>query len=347
MTSSIAPKLSVLLPVRDAATTIGVAVRSVLRSRGVRFGDDVELLVLDHASSDGTSAVLARLAGRPGVRVEAMPAEWSLPQVLEAGRKRCRAPLIARMDADDVMHPDRLASDLQWLLDRPGVDVVCCRTKIVARRDASHGLTAYVAWQNGVMSAEDHARELWVEQPLCHPAATFRARAVDDVGGYRDGAFAEDYDLFMRLASRGARIEKRPAVHHGWREHTGMSTRSDPRYHRDGFAHVKATAMIERFHVDKRPVFIAGGGKEGGRIGRVLLALGVQPYAYFDVAEKRVGRVRHGAPVIDSADLGAQKRAHPTAFCIGAVGTSGARGVVRGALTTAGFSEGHDFVMVA
>jgi hypothetical protein len=337
-------KLSVLLPARNAASTVGRALRSVCKSRGLVLGRDFEIVVVAHESTDDTRARIAAFGDR--VRVVDAPAAWSLPRVLEEGRRACTAPVVARMDADDLMHPDRLQRDLAWLDARPDVDVVACRTKVL-RRDRGHALSSYVAWQNGVSTAEEHAREMWIEQPLCHPAATFRARVVDEVGGYRDGPFAEDYDLFLRLVLRGARIEKRPEVHHGWREHPHMSTRKDPRYHRDGFAQLKAQGLVQRFHVDERPLFIAGAGKEGGRIGRALVAAGALPTAYFDVADRRIGRVRHGAPTLDVARMRDEKQAQPSAFCVAAVGTSGSRSVVRGALFDAGFREGHDAVVVA
>lgn len=93
-------------------------------------------------------------------------------------------------------------------------------------------------------------------------------------------------------------------------------------------------------------MFIAGAGKEGGRVGRCLRDLGVAPAAYFDVDPRRIGRVRHGAPTLAADGLAEEKRRQPSAFAIGAVGTSGSRAVVRGAFAAAGFTELEDAVVV-
>ncbi len=336
--------MSVLIPARNAAATVEVAVESVLRSRDVNY----EIVLLEHRSEDDTRARVEKIMRRESrIRIFPVADDVKLGGLLEKGRHYCRAPLIARFDADDLMHPHRLREDLQAFQDNELVSVVSSRSKLFPRGLASPGFATYVDWQNAQLSHEDHERELWIEQPLCHPAATFRAAVIDEVGGYREGPFPEDYDLFLRLMVNGKRFLKRPDVHHGWREHEKRATWTDPRYARDAFARLKAAALVEKFHVNKRPVIIAGGGKEGGRIGRYLVELGVQPAAYVDVSEKRIGRIRHGAKVFSAAALNELREEYANAFCIGAVGTSGARGVVRTQLARSGFIEGENAVIIA
>src|SRR5690349_17482280 len=98
------PRVSVLMPLRNAAGTLGVALRSVLRSRGAV---DLEVIAVDHASTDDTRTRLARFAQRdPRVVVVDAAAALDVAGVLEVGRALCRGAYIARFDADDVMHPD-------------------------------------------------------------------------------------------------------------------------------------------------------------------------------------------------------------------------------------------------
>jgi glycosyltransferase involved in cell wall biosynthesis len=323
------PQVSVLMPVRNGAATLGIALRSVLKSRGV----DLDVVVVDHASTDATREILSRFP----VRVVEAPSTTDLAGALRIGLAHCQADVVARMDADDVMHPDRLRADLAHLVAKPDVDVVASRTKLIPRSQRG-ALSSYVAWQNAATSAEDHAREIWIEQPLCHPASTFRKAALDEIP-WRSGAFPEDYDLFLRFVVAGKRIEKRSEVHHGWRRHGSTTTR----FSRDILAELKAGALIERFDLRAKRVVIAGAGKEGGRIARALSRHGVKASAFVDVAERRIGRKRHGVDVLDARALASLRGA----FLVGAVGTSGTRGVVRASFADAGFVEGVDAVVVA
>ena len=325
-----------MLPARDAEKTVATALRSVLRSRGVAL----EVVVVNHGSADATASIIKRLAdGR--VRVIDVDGAVPLATALNRGIAACASPLVARMDADDVMHPDRLRADVDWLSTHNDTSAVACRIKLIPRGD--HGsLAMYVAWQNATMTAADHAREIWVEQPVCQPATTFRRAALEGVP-YRAGDFPEDYDLFLRLLAGGARIEKRPAVHHAWRRHAATTTR----WSRDVLAALKARALVQRFQLANRRVVVAGAGKEGGRIARALIDAGAPPSAFLDVAARRIGRTRHGVRVLDARELPSLRAAPGGCFVVAAVGTSGARGVVRAQLAGAGCVEGEDCVVVA
>jgi hypothetical protein len=325
------------MPAKNAAATVGRAVRSVLRSRAVQF----ELVIVDHDSSDGTSELIAGFKDKRLCVVRQVGG--GLADALNVGLSRCRAPLLARMDADDIMHPDRLAADVAALSD-PSLALVACRVKVLPPAPgatASRGLQSYVAWQNACLSPADHAREMWIEQPVCHPATTFRTQLVLDAGGYRQGkGLPEDYDLYLRLHCAGARMQKRTAVHHGWREHAGTAKR----WTRDELCAVKIEPLCRRFDLSRRAVVILGAGKEGRRMGRALARAGCPPAAFVDVDPRKIGRVRQGVMVEPASGLLSWRLRG--AFAFAAVGTSGARPVVRQTLCQAGFEEGVDFVAV-
>ncbi|HEY4223204.1 MAG TPA: glycosyltransferase family A protein, partial [Myxococcota bacterium] len=152
------PQVSVLMPVRNAATTLPVALRSVLRSRSI----DLELVVVEHASTDDTRAILARFAACDArVHVVDAPASVDVAGALEIGRALCAAPFLARMDGDDVMHPDRLRAHVEHLTRHPTTAAIASRAKLIPRARARGSLASYVAWQNATISVDDHAREIW------------------------------------------------------------------------------------------------------------------------------------------------------------------------------------------
>src|SRR5437868_8877864 len=93
--------ISVLLPVRNASATLPEALASLHAQRGA---PPVEIVCVDDASTDGTPALLGRDARIKTVRGEGR----GLVAALNLGLSHCRGDLIARMDADDVAHPDRL-----------------------------------------------------------------------------------------------------------------------------------------------------------------------------------------------------------------------------------------------
>lgn len=318
-----------VLPARDPDPRhFGVALRSTLRSRGVAL----DVVVVDHGSRTPIVVDDAR------VTVLRVDARASFADALNAGLAVAHHDLIARMDADDVMHPERLAAQARALRDDDGLAAVASRIKVIPR--STTRMRGHALWMNSVLEAVAHRRERFIDLPVCHPALMFRRRALDDVGGYHD-VVAEDYDLLLRLWSRGARVEKLPAFHLGWRQHDGQATR---RIGRDALAALKARHLVDDYGLRQRPVVIVGAGKEGRRISRALRAAGVVVAAFVDVDPAKIGRLVHDAPVQPPSWLATRPA---RAFIVGAVGTSGARGAVRALFADCGIVEDDDGICVA
>jgi glycosyltransferase involved in cell wall biosynthesis len=162
--------ISVLLPVKDASATVSEALAGVLAQRDA---PPLEVVCVDDASVDATPALLAK-AGRQDARVRVVRGEGrGLVAALNLGLSRCRGELIARMDADDLVHPDRLRLQAELLLHEPAVGaagslVRCFPTPL------SRGLLRLERWLNQTLSKEQCRNGRFIEAPLVHPSATFR-----------------------------------------------------------------------------------------------------------------------------------------------------------------------------
>jgi hypothetical protein len=106
------------------------------------------------------------------------------------------------MDADDLVLGPRFGNQLTYLRAHPEVAAVGTRVRLFPERAVGEGMKRFVAWQNSLLTPEDHARELFVESPLCHPSVMLRRAALDAVGGWRTVPWAEDYDLWLRVTAR-------------------------------------------------------------------------------------------------------------------------------------------------
>ena len=318
--------VTVLMPVRNAATTIEAAARSVLTQSLA----DLELLVVDDGSSDDSVHRLLGI-GDPRVRVLQCP-PLGIVAALNHGLDAARTELIARMDADDRMLPGRLVRQVAALAADPTLDGVGTWVQLEPPGSA---LAPYVAWLNRMQSPQDIAREAFVEAPLCHPSVMFRRAAV---GRYRERPWPEDYDLWLRILEAGGRLGVVPEVLHVWSDHPMRLTRRDPRCAPAAFFRVKAHFLARRYPV----VRIWGAGRDGRRLARALEAEGTRIEAFVDVDPRKIGGVRRGSvPVIGPNDL------TPGAPILTAVGVPAAREAIRAALIAQGFEEGRDFVCAA
>lgn len=327
-------RVSWLLPVRDGARWLGDAVRSVLADSG----DDDELIVVDDGSRDGPERVLPP---DPRVRLLRQP-PLGIVAALEAGRAAARGAFYARIDCDDLVVPGRLAAQLVVFASAPDVGAVGGRARVAAvdGAEVGAGIARYVDRINRI--ADPHA-ELLVESPMFHPATTFRRAAVDAVGGWRLGSFAEDYDLYLRLAAAGWGLRALDRDVIVWRDRPDRLTRTDPRYAPGGFVVLKQAWLAATALARPRRVVLWGAGRAGRPWTPWLLAAGHTVPAVLDL-DRRL-HVRHGVPVRDPTAL-----AHLDADCLlVAVGSAGARETIRPRVATLrpDWREGLDWWFVA
>src|SRR5262249_8470135 len=111
-------------------------------------------------------------------------------------------------------------------------------------------------------------------------------------------AWAEDYDLWLRLDAAGWRLAKVPEVLLVWRHLGGRATFADPRYALARFVEAKAFYMAPKLIRSARPLAIWGAGPTGRRLARALEAHGVRASAFIDIDPRKIGRQRRGAPVV-------------------------------------------------
>jgi len=337
------PRTSFLLPARDAASTLGEAIGSLL----AQSDPDFEVLVADDGSRDDTRAVALGWAGRDErVRVLSAPDE-GLPEALNFGLRHCRGRYVARMDADDVALPQRLARQLPVLEAQPEVAVTDGMVELF-REDGPvpEGMARFAAWQNSILQPEDFDREIMVGCSIVHPAATYRRQEILEAGGYRDGPFPEDYELWLRLHAAGRRFLKLPEVLVRMRDHERRLTRTHPAYGRQAFRRVRQAWRRATVLAQPRRVVLWGGGKGGRPWLRWLVEQGHHVVAVVDIDPKKIGNLRRGCvPVVAPAEL-AQLRAD---LCLVAVGTRGARDLIRASIARLrpDWREGRDWWALA
>lgn len=189
------PAISVAMSVYNGERFLAEAIDSVL----AQTFTDFEFLILDDGSSDATPSIIRAYAARDN-RIRPIIREnrgliASLNQLIE---EAC-APIVARMDADDICHPERFERQYAFLRERPEYGVIGCSSEDIDEQ----GRTLLLKGTGHPLDHEAFLATIGTGgQLICHPAAMFRRDVVLGVGGYH-AAFrhCEDFDLWLRLAS--------------------------------------------------------------------------------------------------------------------------------------------------
>lgn len=332
------PRISILMPVRNEAAYLPAALRSLARQTLLTW----ELVVVDDGSSDETPAILATAANDDS-RIRVIRHEGGgLVTALNSGLAACRAPLLARMDGDDICHPRRLELQAAYLDTHPDTGLVACSFRHFPRSTLRQGMLAYEAWQNTLENHNLIMRDRFVESPFVHPSIMVRRDLIVQAGGYRDCGWAEDYDLWLRLAESGTHFARLPLALFFWRDHPGRATRSMSEYSLDAFRSCKLHHLRQGFLREERSVIIAGAGLEGRAWQRLLAGEGISVSSWVDVDPRRIGRTLHGSPVVGTDHLHATN-----GKLLVAIGVRGAREQFRELVQPLSLQEGLDFICVA
>ncbi|MGE5722678.1 MAG: glycosyltransferase family 2 protein [Sphingomonadales bacterium] len=212
------PAISVLMPVRNGAAYLDAA----LASLAAQSFADFEIVVVDNGSSDGTAAILAEWQERePRLRV----ARFERPRLaatLNLAASLARGPLLARLDADDLARPGRLARQFRVFRAHPELQLLGSAAVLIDPRGRWCGKLRPPLTRNGIRERQR------ISSGLIPSSTMMRAAAFDAVGGYREGLnVSEDYDLWTRIAERFV-VANLPDVLIDYRIHDDSITARQP-----------------------------------------------------------------------------------------------------------------------
>ena len=187
-----AVQLSVIMPVYNGEEFLAEAVESVLE----QSFSDFEFLIVDDASTDATASLLEAYAKKDSrVRVVRNEENLGIANSLNNALSLAEGEFVARMDADDVCVAGRFEKQVAALAD---ADVVGSWVTVVDSSGEELFVRTYPT---------DVSSRILRECPLAHPAVMFRKLVVVEAGGYDASlSTSQDYDLWLRLFSRGARL---------------------------------------------------------------------------------------------------------------------------------------------
>lgn len=336
------PPLSILIPFRNAAKTLPACLESTLQQS---FGE-YELLAVDDGSTDeSVAAVRGYAVNDPRIRLLEFQGQ-GIVAALNTGLAQAAGEIIVRMDADDLMLPHRLQAQVRHFQTDDALTLSAAQVRMFPEQKLRGGFREYLRWQNSVLSAEDIANEIYVEAPFAHPSVAYRRSAVLKLGGYREGDFPEDYDLWLRMFHQGFRMAKIPKILADWRDGEARLSRSDPRYSRQAFDRLRAAFLARDprlLQLEDRPLAFWGAGRRTRRRVDHLIAHGFRPAFWIDIDPHKIGNEIDGAPVCPPDTLNSEGR---RPFVLVYVSNHGARDLIRARLADYDYSPGRDFLMV-
>jgi glycosyltransferase involved in cell wall biosynthesis len=280
---------SIVLPYRDAEKTLGECIKSIQE----QSLENWELIAVNDNSSDSSEALVQGLAKKDSRIKPIQTIKGGLVSSLNLGIVHSSTPLIARMDADDRMYPNRLRTQVDYMNENPDIGLVSSKVDhLTWAPNETMGYGSYVEWTNQLLTHDEISMNRFIESPFAHPSVLFRKSLLDQYGPYEEGDFPEDYDLWLRLLSCGVKMNKIDQILLEWRDSPGRLSRQCKRYSKDAFQKTKARYFSEWWNahfVGKKVLTAWGAGKIAKKQAVHLSSYGLMIDRFFDIDPKKIG----------------------------------------------------------
>lgn len=210
--------IAVVVPAYNAAATLAQTLASLAR----QTERDFEVVLVDDASSDATPQIAAQFTADLPLRVLRNDGNTGVAGSLNRGIAASDSEFVARLDADDLAQPERLARQLAFLREQPQVDLVGSHMGLF--RSVDEGVRGVLAHP----LADATIKTVLVQRnAISHPSLMARRSFFADVGPYNPALdFAEDYDLWCRGALLGKRYANLAEVLTLYRVHAASVSQS-------------------------------------------------------------------------------------------------------------------------
>lgn len=327
------------MPVFNAEKTLAECLDSILDQTLEEF----ELVAVNDNSTDGSVEVLRSYNDSRISIIENQ--QKGIVSALNLGLQSCRSDLVARMDADDVMYVDRLKKQFAVMTDDASITLCATQARKFPEEIIKAGYAEYMHWQNACLSKQDIGNQIYIESPFAHPSVMFRKHQVMELGGYKEGEFPEDYELWLRLFNAGKHMMKLDEVLIDWRESDSRLSRTSSRYSDAAFELIRAEYLVKDWRLQGRKIVFWGAGRKTRQRTQYLIDRGIKPVAWIDIDNKKIGKQYNGASVFLPEWLRQQHNERP--FVLNYVRNHGVRDLCRQYLDKAGYVMGQDYLDVA
>lgn len=336
---------SIILPYQDSEMTVERCIKSIIEQEFKEW----ELIAIDDHSKDSTRAKLEEYSKLDN-RIRSVRNQGKgIVDALNYGISIAKSEIIVRMDSDDEMLPARLGCQLQFLEKNRNVGLVGCAVRYCVENKSDffgRGYSCYVDWSNQIFNYRQIQIHQFEESPFAHPSVAFRKTLTLEHGGYKNGSFPEDYELWLRWISKGVKMEKLKACLLNWYDAEDRLSRVGERYSQEAFQKIKAKYLnlwLEERMLKSRNICAWGAGKVASKQSKFLIKEGVLIERYYDINPRKIGKTLKGRKIFPINEISRSRNE----FIIVLTGTRDAKPEIIEYLCKKQLKIGLDFIFLA
>ena len=261
------PQVSIIMPFKNEERWIVDCLTSIKKQTMA----DWELIAVDDHSTDTGPQLLSTIASED-LRIKCYVNEGTgIIDALKTGFINAAGQYITRMDADDIMMPNKLNSLLQSCYKSGNGSVAVGLVRYFSDSTLGSGYISYADWLNKHTSKASNFMDIYLECPIPSPCWMMHRSDLELCGAFRSNVYPEDYDLAFRMRNHGLKVIGVNEVIHQWRDHPERASRNSPHYSDNRFTSIKIDQFLSTDRKVNVPLIVWGAGKKGKSITSELI----------------------------------------------------------------------------
>ncbi len=279
--------ISIIMPVYNAEHFLEECLESIID----QSIEEWELIAVDDFSTDDSYPILGAYA-MMDERISVLKNnKKGIIPALRMAYTASKGEFITRMDADDIMHPEKLEK----------LSAQCKESNIATGKveyfhdegEVGPGFKRYAEWLNELMDTGGHWEQIYKECVIPSPAWMMTRKTLDALDAFIPNDYPEDYDLIFRSYKAGLEVNPVKDVIHFWRDHSSRASRNDSNYKDNWFLDTKLYYFLNVDLDHQRPLVLWGAGTKGKVSARYLLDRDVDFIWVTDNIKKRGVPIYH------------------------------------------------------
>ena len=260
------PLISILMPVKNAAPFLNKCIQSIIDQTESHW----DLIAIDDGSTDSSHAILSGFAQKDERIVVLKNNGSGIIDALRTAYSKSQGSLITRMDADDIMAPQKLEILKHHLLDFGEGHIAVGMVKYFSEIQLGNGYLKYENWLNSLTQDANNFNDIYKECVIPSPCWMVYRKDLYKCDAFNPNVYPEDYDLCFRFYREKLMPIPCNQVLHFWRDHPERSSRNDDHYANNQFLELKVKWFLELDFNPEKPLVVWGAGSKGKTIAKLL-----------------------------------------------------------------------------
>lgn len=270
------------MPVRNADPYLSDCLNSIIAQSESNW----ELIAINDHSTDNSASILNNFSKKDKRIFCFNNSGKGIIDALDLAFSKSTGKMITRMDADDLMLPNKLEI-LKDLCNSDRQVISTAKVQYISDDQLGEGYLKYEEWLNQLIDHDSHYKEIYKECVLPSPNWMMKRETLEFIGGFENLNYPEDYDLCFKAYELNIPIIGSDQVTHQWRDYPERTSRNDPNYADNRFTALKIRYFLKN-DLNGEDLILWGAGTRGKMAAKNLIKKGVN-FKWITNNKKKIG----------------------------------------------------------